>query len=114
MSEAKNSLNWPLEAFHIAITLTSYTASFWVDWRIILAAILILQVQYVAFNGCVISIKQYGNTKESLHTRVLDMLGLNYDRVRVSRFVRYGIPIIILALAIWFQGIESHVVAIHL
>lgn len=88
---------------HIILILLAYSSPFWVDWKIILAVVLVLYLQYAVLKGCILAKPQYGNTSDGLYENILTSLGITFDRTRLKFVVEWVLPAIVLLISLVWQ-----------
>jgi len=95
---------------HIILDLILYCSWFLFSWWLILIGAIILQIQYIVFNGCVLTKAQFGKEKNDLTCIgfYLDKIGFKFKPKNVKIVVRYISPIVVLIIAILWQVIFHH------
>ncbi|MBI4057820.1 hypothetical protein HY405_00675 [Candidatus Microgenomates bacterium] len=91
-------------AVHTVIVFLLYTSPFWLDWKLIIPAIILNYTQMYIFGGCILTNKQFENVEISFHEWLLSKARVSIkNRLKFLRFLRWQLPFIILALAILWQ-----------
>jgi hypothetical protein len=89
---------------HLFLVIIILISPFLFYWPIILVGIIILQVQFRIFHGCLLTMAQFHNKKDVIWIRLyLGKIGFNINRVKLKIFVRYFMPIILISIAIIWQ-----------
>jgi len=92
-------------AIHTFIIFLLYTSPFWLDWKLIIAAIILNYAQMFILGGCVLTIKQFQSAEMSFQEWLLAKLGMRVKRPKFNRFLKWQLPFIILALALLWQEV---------
>ncbi len=95
--------------FHIFVILIIWSSIFWVNWMIILLFICLYYVQLLVFGNCLLTIRQFNskNKYASVYAFTLKKLGFKINQKKVSNFVDFVLPWIILLLAVIWQNLIS-------
>ena len=88
---------------HILVILLAYSSPFWLDWRLVLAGVVLNYIQILIFKGCVLSHAQFEDKKQTFHEWYLRKFGFKPNRKVLSFVLRYVIPFVLLGLALVFQ-----------
>ena len=88
---------------HVVLILLAYTAPFWLDWRFVAAGVILNYIQILIFKGCVLSLAQFEDKKQTFHEWYLRKIGLKPNRLVLNFILRYIIPFIILGVAVLYQ-----------
>ena len=88
---------------HIIIILLAYSAPFWLDWRLVLAGVVLNYIQILIFKGCVLSHAQFKDKKQSFHEWYLRKFGFKPNRNILNFVLRYIVPLSLLGIALGFQ-----------
>lgn len=97
-----------LEVFHGVLILLADLSPFWADWRLVVAGALVLWLQFAVLKTCVINKYQYGNTEDTFYSRNLRRFNIPHNPMKVKRFFRYYMLLIIpVAAIIWQVGLSK-------
>jgi len=89
---------------HLPLVILANSSFLIFDWGLILIGVLALQLQFLIFKGCVLTIAEFGKTKDiTFYTVYLEKIGFKFNRRKFMLYMRYFHPIVILILAITFQ-----------
>ena len=88
---------------HSAIILLAYSAPFWLDWRLLSIGVILNYTQILIFKGCVLSLAQFEDKKQTFHEWYLRKFGLKPNRAVLNFVLRYIIPFILLGIAVVYQ-----------
>lgn len=89
---------------HILLLIPAYTSFLFVDWKIILIVVILLQIQYSVLGGCILTHLEMGSDKNE--TFIWYYLRKIYPSLnpRKTKFViRIIVPLTILVLGLLFQ-----------
>jgi hypothetical protein len=94
---------------HTTLELLEWFSFLLIDWQILLFLLVLLQIQYSFLGGCVLAQAEFGKDKNYTFTwYYLVKIFPNLDPKRTTLVLRYIIPILILALAIYFQVVVGY------
>jgi hypothetical protein len=89
---------------HTTLELLEWFSFLLIDWQILLALLVLLQIQYSVLGGCVLAQAEFGKNKNYTFTwYYLVKIFPNLDPVKTTWVLRYMVPILILILAIYIQ-----------
>lgn len=90
---------------HLLIMIPAYTSPFWLDWRLIIAGVILYYIQIWIFGGCILTYAQYGKWNETFSGRSIiwlgSKLGLKWEMESVKKFLDILPPIYILISIIY-------------
>lgn len=105
----------PIFWLHSTLELLEWFSFLLIDWQIILALLVLLQIQYWVLGGCVLAHVELGKDKDYTFTwYYLVKIFPNLDPKRTTFVLRYVIPILVLALAIYLQIFVGYKPVLHL
>jgi len=105
----------PIFWFHTILELLEWFSFLLIDWQILLALLILLQIQYSVFGGCVLAQAEFGKGKKYTFTwYYLVKIFPNLDPVKTTWVLRYIIPILVLALAVYLQAFVGYSPVLHL
>ena len=94
----------PIFWFHTILELLEWFSFLLIDWQILLALLILLQIQYSVLGGCVLARAEFGKGKEYTFTwYYLVKIFPNLDPKKTTLVLRYIVPILVLILAIYLQ-----------
>ena len=88
---------------HIVVILLAYSAPFWLDWRLVTLGVVLNYVQIIIFKGCVLSLAQFEDKKQTFHEWYLRKFGFKPNRNILNFTLRYIIPFVLLGIAVVYQ-----------
>ena len=95
---------------HVVIILLAYSAPFWLDWKLVLIGVALNYLQIFIFKGCVLSLAQFEDKKQTFHEWYLRKFGFTPSRAVLNFILRYIIPFVILGTAVIYQlALNIHV-----
>lgn len=83
--------------FHLFITILAWVGPFLFSWYLMLTAYLIVVLQFMVFNKCLLNAKHDLKTEgdATFYSYLFEQMGLEVDRTRLKRFVRrYLYPVL--------------------
>ena len=88
---------------HLGLLAAWYSSPFYLDWRLVIATVIIYYIQLYFWNGCLLSFGQFGKDNPGFYYHYLTKLGFHPNR-RVLNFVLdVVIPLSIILLALFRQ-----------
>jgi hypothetical protein len=88
--------------------LPAYISPFWLDWKLIIVALIIYYLQIWILGGCILTYAQYGRWDETFSGRSIVLMaskiGWKIELCAVKRFLDV-LPFIFIILAIIYQVI---------
>lgn len=92
---------------HAILTLAAYTAWSWLDYRIVIVLAVLHFIILEILQGCPLSHMQFSGDKEQrFYEWWLAKLGVTMSsrcREKMRVFMRYGLPVLIIILAVMLQ-----------
>jgi hypothetical protein len=86
--------------------IPAYTSPFWLDWRLIIAGLILYYLQIWIFGGCILTYAQYGKWNETFSGRLMiwiaSKFGLNPKPSSIKRFLNV-LPFILIIIALIYQ-----------
>ena len=105
----------PIFWIHTTLELLEWFSFLLIDWQIILALLILLQIQYSVLGGCVLAHAELGKDKDYTFTwYYLVKIFPNLDPKRTTFVLRYIIPVSVLILAIYLQFFVGYIPVLHL
>lgn len=102
---------------HVLIMTLAYTSPFWLDYKLMIAGIILYYIQIWIFGGCILTFAQFGKWDETFTGRGIiflgDKVGMKFKKESVKRFMDI-LPAIFLIIAIIYQVILKLPVLISL
>lgn len=89
---------------HLFLIAIIWLSPLWADWKLILIGIIALHIYWAVFRGCHLTKIEAGDDIDNtFYYYYLSKHIANLDKRKTKFFVRYVIPLIILALAYFLQ-----------
>ncbi len=89
---------------HVYFIILYFSFPFWLDWRIILAIALLLELQYLFIRDCILSRFELGKGGAFWHHYLLKIFP-SLHRGRTIFFTTYILPLLIAAIAFVLQKV---------
>jgi hypothetical protein len=86
--------------------IPAYAAPFWLDWKLIIAGIILYYLQILIFGGCILTYAQYGKWNETFSGRSIIWLGSKFGfRLRMYSIKRFLdiLPFAYILIALIYQ-----------
>lgn len=101
---------------HLLLIIVSYLSFLYIDWKIIVVGVLLLQVYYLWRGGCDLAYIQFGydNKDITFVWYYLHKLFPNLSQKKTKIFIRYAVPICIVLLSFILQKIMGYVPLIRI
>jgi len=92
---------------HGLIMLLAYTSPLWLDWRLIIVALILYWLQIIVLGGCVLTKAQFGTYEDAftLHyaSKIATRLGGRINRQKFKFVLDYIIPPAYILISIIIQ-----------
>ncbi len=89
---------------HVCLLVIAYASPFFVDWKIVLLAIILLQLQYSFVGGCIVNHREFGKGyDDTFYGHYLSKIFPQINKWRVKFVVRYVVPVLLLSAAYMYQ-----------
>ncbi|MDR3642696.1 MAG: hypothetical protein P4L74_03675 [Candidatus Doudnabacteria bacterium] len=89
---------------HLFFIILAYSSPFWLDWRVVTAGIILLQIQFLVIEGCILTQMEAGKDKDmTFGYYYLSKAFPKLDKLKTKYFIRYGVSAIAFLLAFIFQ-----------
>ena len=99
-------MNTAIALVHLVLIGAAWSSPFWLDWRIIANASLVIFVQYLIVGGCVLTKLEVGEDRyATFYHHHLAKLFPNLPQYPIWFFMRFIAPVLIPAFALWWQHI---------
>ncbi len=106
----KKVLFGPFFWLHLFLELVFIASPFLLSWKLILLGIILLELQFLIFNGCLINKLHFSNDKEAVflypYLKMLD-IDISYQSAKI--LMRYVVPVVVLVVAILWQIVMKNV-----
>ena len=90
--------------FHTTLELLEWFSFLLIDWQILLALLVLLEIQYSVLGGCILAHMELGKDKNYTFTwYYLVKIFPNLDPQKTTFVLRVIVPLLILILAIYLQ-----------
>ncbi|WP_417590139.1 hypothetical protein [Owenweeksia hongkongensis] len=98
--------------FHLFITILAWIGPFLFSWYLMVAAYLIVILQFMVFDKCLLNAKHDLKTEgdATFYSYLFEQMGMEMDRPRLKKFVRiYLYPILGAFTVLWqlYFGFEA-------
>ena len=94
---------------HLVLIILAYSSFAWLDWRIIIGAVVLLQLYYVFRGGCDFTFWEFGDDKDTTFLwYYLRKIFPNLDQKKTKFFVRIVVPVLIILTALISQTVFSY------
>ena len=105
----------PIFYLHTTLELLEWFSFLLIDWQILFSLLILLEIQYAVFGGCVLARAEFGKDKNYTFTwYYLVKIFPNLDPKKTTWVLRYIIPILVLVLAIYLQVFVGYTPILHL
>jgi hypothetical protein len=96
----------PIFWLHLVLILAAFSSPFWLDWRIILAAVILLHVQWQVLGGCYLTQLEVGKESEAtFYSHYLAKVFTHVDTQKVKFVTQTVLPVVVLGVAIIIQNL---------
>ena len=99
---------------HFAIIIAAYSSPFIVDWKVILLGAIVYYPISNYLKYCPLTKYQFGNTKHSFNWYYLSKVGINIKEETLNKYLMYVMPLVVIAIAMYWQIILGNEVLISL
>lgn len=105
----------PIFWLHTTLELLEWFSFLLIDWQILLALLVLLQIQYTVLGGCILAQVEFGKAENHTFTwYYLVKIFPNLNPKKTTWVLRYIIPLLVLALAIYIQVFVGYIPVLHL
>jgi hypothetical protein len=94
-----------IAVLHLGLIICAYFSPVWLDWRLILIALVLYYAQNIILGGCILTKAQFGSNEEGFYYHYLKKLGIRLNKRQTNLFVDYIIPVIIFSIAVFYQEV---------
>lgn len=88
---------------HLVIICLAYSSPFWLEYRWVAIGVLLLFAEQIVLGNCVLNKSQYGDAEGMFYENLLTHFGVKYDQKALRVWLRWIIPVIVLACAFVIQ-----------
>src|SRR5574340_1179463 len=89
---------------HLFFIILAYSSPLWLDWRVITAGIIILQIQFIVIEGCILTQMEAGKDRDmTFGYYYLSKIFPKLNKVKTKFFIRYIISVTIFLTAFILQ-----------
>ncbi len=89
---------------HLFFIILAYSSPLWLDWRVITLGIIILQIQFIVFEGCILTQIEAGKDKDmTFGYYYLSKAFPSLNKIKTKFFIRYVISAVIFLTAFILQ-----------
>jgi len=94
---------------HLFLIIFSYLSFLYIDWKIIVLVVLLLQIYYLLRGGCDLTFSEFGNDKNITFVwYYLSKLFPNLNQKTTKIFIRYVLPIFLILVSFLLQKIFDY------
>jgi len=98
--------------FHLFITILAWVGPFLFSWYLMVTAYLIVILQFMVFNKCLLNAKHDLKTDDdaTFYSYLFEQMGIEVNRTRLKKFVRlYLYPLLGMFTMVWqlYFGFEA-------
>lgn len=94
---------------HLILIILSYSSFLYLDWKLIVLGIVLLQIYYIFRGGCDLTFREFGNDKDTTFVwYYLRKLFPNLNQHKTKIFVRYVFPILLIVISFYTQKILNY------
>ena len=94
----------PIFWLHSTLELLEWFSFLLIDWQVLLALLVLLQIQYSVLGGCILAQAEFGKDKNYTFTwYYLVKFFPDLNPKKTTLVLRYIIPLLVLVLAIYIQ-----------
>jgi hypothetical protein len=96
---------------HLLLIIAVWTSPFWVDWRIMLVVIVLLNLQFLILGGCYLTFLETGKDRDmTFYYYYLSKFFPHLNKKKTKIFIRYILPFLLLGIALIYQiGFDGNV-----
>jgi len=92
---------------HLGLIVASYLSFLYVDWRVILLGVVVLQIYYALRGGCGLTFAEFGDDRDTTFAwYYLRKVFPRLDQKITKIFIRYVLPITLVLVAYYLQEIR--------
>ena len=97
---------------HLAITILAWIGPFLIDWRLMGAAYILVQIQFIVFKECLMN-RSHGadetlDSDATFYSVVFDLINVSIPKRPVKLFVRNALYIALALVAFIWQYVLGH------
>jgi len=85
---------------HIALLVAWYTSPLYLDWRLVIATVVLYYIQIYTAGGCLLTRGQFGKENEGFYYHYLRKFGFHPDKKILSFVLDFVIPLTMILVAI--------------
>ena len=88
---------------HSVFVVAAYTSPLWLEWKPVVAGVLVYWVQLVVFKHCILSTAQFGDKETAFHEWYLAKIGIRPSRRTMKRVLNVWAPLLLILFAYILQ-----------
>jgi hypothetical protein len=89
---------------HLILILIAYLSPFFFRWQLISLGVLLLFIQQIIFQGCLLTHAQFGKDPYmTFYYKYLTLLGFNVNKRKLKFLMAWIMPILVLLFALLWQ-----------
>lgn len=105
----KNEYGWVFW-LHLFLIIASYLSFLYVDWKLILLGVLLLQIYYLLRGGCNLSFVEFGHNKDITFVWFyLNKIFPNLSQKTTKICICFILPIFLILVSFYLQKIMGYV-----
>jgi hypothetical protein len=90
---------------HLVLILAIWSSPFWLNWKTILFFIFLYYLELFFFGNCILTTLEFNELERNttFYSHYLEKLGFKFNKRKLSIFLDYIFPWLILGLALIYQ-----------
>ena len=94
---------------HLGLILFAYVSPLWLNWKIIVGVVVVLQLYYALRGGCDITFWEFGDDKDTTFLwYYLRKIFPTLDQKKTKFFVRIIVPVLVILIALISQIVFNY------
>jgi hypothetical protein len=95
----------PINYLHLFIIILAWSSPLWLDWKLIIAGILIYYIQLLIFGNCILTKLEFASKirEMTFYSYLLEKVGFKFNRAIIIILADYVFPYVILGLSLMIQ-----------
>ena len=91
--------------FHLFITVLAWVGPFFFSWYLMVAAYLVVVLQFIFFNRCLLNAKHdlSDANDATFYSYLFEQIGIEVNRKQLKKFVRRYVYILLAAFTVFWQ-----------
>ena len=89
---------------HLFLILIAYLSPLLFRWQLILIGVIVLFLQWIFFQGCILTHAQFGKDKYmTFYYKYLTLMGISVDKKKLKFLMTWIMPFLVLFVALTLQ-----------